>query len=72
MDFIKQIVIQDVIGFFQSSFLSAMEGMSSAITISKEEQARINWGKPLRGDFSNQQMDEIIPITATKLSSSPA
>jgi hypothetical protein len=47
LDHAKYILIQDVIGFFQSAFLTAMEG--------KEEQDLIDWGKPLRSDFSNQR-----------------
>jgi hypothetical protein len=56
----KSIVIEDVAGFFQVSFLDAMDGMQSAIQVSPEEKAAIDWGKPLRGDFINQSMDKIL------------
>jgi len=60
LDCPKRILIQDVVGFFQSTFLVAVDGMRGAITITGEEQALIDWGKPLRGDFSNQDMGRII------------
>jgi hypothetical protein len=43
-----------------------MDGMKGAIDITKEEQALIDWGKPLRGDFSNQPMEKIIEYNALK------
>jgi hypothetical protein len=63
----KTILIQDVIGFFQSSFLIAMEGMKSAIEISEKEQTLIDKFKPLRGDFSNQEMSEIIAYNSAEI-----
>jgi hypothetical protein len=44
-----------------------MEGMKSAITMSKEEQDLIDWGKPLRSDFSNQPMDKIIAYNRAEI-----
>jgi hypothetical protein len=66
-DYVKSIVIDDVIGFFQSSFLAAMDGMKGAITVTAEEQALIDWGKPLRGDFSNQPMEKIAEYNRTEI-----
>jgi hypothetical protein len=63
----KRVVIQDVVGFFQSTFLKAMDGMRGTIDISDDEQALINWGKPLRGDFANQDMGRIIDYNRTEI-----
>jgi len=41
-------VIDDTVSHFQTSFLSAMAGMSSSITVGPDDQALIEWGKPLR------------------------
>jgi hypothetical protein len=66
-DYVKSVVIQDVVGFFQSTFLKAMDGMREAITISDDEQALIDWGKPLRGDFANQDIPKIVEYNRAEI-----
>ena len=38
LDYVKRIVIQDTFSYFQTSFLTAMDGMKGAIEISKESR----------------------------------
>jgi hypothetical protein len=66
-DHAGHIVIEDVWGYFQKSFLGALNGMRNNIVITAQEWARIEWGKPLRSDFSNPPIEKIRDYNATEL-----
>jgi hypothetical protein len=63
----KPVTICDVWGHFQLSFQGALHGMRKNIEMSDDELALIEWGKPLRGDFSNQPIDKIKAYTETEV-----
>ena len=63
----KPVTICDVWGYFQSSFQGALHGMKKNIVMTDDELAKIEWGKPLRGDFSKQPFDKITAYTETEL-----
>jgi hypothetical protein len=63
----KPITICDVFGYFQLSFQGALHGMKKNIGTTGDELALIEWGKPLRGDFSHQPLEKIKAYTEAEL-----
>ena len=61
----SQIRVYDVFGFFQSSFLKALDEMPGSLT--PEEKEIVEKGKAARSQFSSDMMDEIITYTKAEL-----
>ena len=56
----ETIKIFDTFGYFQTTFIAALEGMRKAMIIHEDEAELINWGKPKREGFDNEPIEKIV------------